>query len=129
MGYLGGLMWYGSRGLLQSRWGQKRNAFEGLVRVKSPSLATSFALWGGMFSAFDCLLMKGRKREDPANALMSGALTGFTSSIRSGPRYALKQALQGSSVLCLIEGVTFLSSRKPGISPREQFLKDKKKRL
>ena len=35
-----------------------------------------FAVWGGLFSTFDCALVALRQREDPWNAIASGALTG-----------------------------------------------------
>ena len=36
----------------------------------------NFAVWGGMFSTFDCCLMYARGKEDPWNSIGSGALTG-----------------------------------------------------
>jgi len=36
----------------------------------------NFAVWGGMFSTFDCCLMFVRGKEDPWNSIGSGALTG-----------------------------------------------------
>jgi import inner membrane translocase subunit TIM17 len=36
----------------------------------------NFAVWGGMFSTFDCALIGIRGKEDPFNAIASGFLTG-----------------------------------------------------
>ena len=42
----------------------------------------NFAVWGGMFSTFDCCLMAVRGKEDPWNSIGSGALTGAVLMIR-----------------------------------------------
>ena len=39
-------------------------------------------MWGGLFSTFDCSLVYLRKKEDPWNAIMSGAMTGGVLSAR-----------------------------------------------
>jgi import inner membrane translocase subunit TIM17 len=36
----------------------------------------SFSAWGCIFSLFDCSLVYLRKKEDPWNSIMSGAVTG-----------------------------------------------------
>ena len=41
-----------------------------------------YFLIGGMFSTFDCALVAYRRREDPWNSIMSGALTGGCLAIR-----------------------------------------------
>lgn len=42
----------------------------------------NFAVWGGMFSTFDCMFAAVRQREDPWNSIASGALTGGCLAIR-----------------------------------------------
>lgn len=42
----------------------------------------NFAVWGGMFSAFDCSLAAVRKKEDAWNAITSGALTSGCLALR-----------------------------------------------
>ena len=46
------------------------------IRREAPKIGGSFAVWGGLFSAFDCTLVAIRRKEDPWNPIMSGALTG-----------------------------------------------------
>lgn len=36
----------------------------------------NFAVWGGLFSCFDCTFAAVRKKEDPWNAICAGACTG-----------------------------------------------------
>ena len=36
----------------------------------------NFAVWGGLYSTFDCVLIGIRKKEDPWNSIGSGAITG-----------------------------------------------------
>ena len=44
--------------------------------------AGNFALWGGLFSTFDCCLMGLRGKEDPWNSIGSGAITGAVLAAR-----------------------------------------------
>ena len=39
-------------------------------------MAGNFAVWGGLFSCFDCTFAAVRKKEDPWNAICAGACTG-----------------------------------------------------
>ena len=42
----------------------------------------NFGVWGGLFSTFECSLVAIRRKEDPWNAITSGALTGAVLSAR-----------------------------------------------
>ena len=42
----------------------------------------NFAVWGGLFSTFDCMLLGIRRKEDPWNAIGSGAITGAVLAAR-----------------------------------------------
>jgi import inner membrane translocase subunit TIM17 len=42
----------------------------------------SFAMWGGVFSSMDCLLIYYRQKDDPWNAIAAGAITGGVLAIR-----------------------------------------------
>ena len=42
----------------------------------------NFALWAGMFSTFDCLLVHIRQTEDHINPIVSGFVTGGLLAIR-----------------------------------------------
>ena len=54
----------------------------------APGLAGNFAVWGGLFSTFDCVLSGVRKKEDPWNSIISGAATGGVLAARGGWRAA-----------------------------------------
>ena len=43
----------------------------------------SFAMWGGVFSSMDCLMIYYRQKDDPWNAVASGFITGGVLAIRS----------------------------------------------
>lgn len=62
-------------------------------------------MWGGLFSATECLMIYYRQRDDPFNAVIGGIVTGGLLSIRGGASIAFKQACIGGLILCLIEGV------------------------
>mgnify|MGYP001574403158 CR=1 FL=1 len=55
-------------------------------------LIGSFAMWGGVFSSMDCLLIYYRQRDDPFNAIIAGFVTGGVLAIRGNTNnnYRLK---------------------------------------
>lgn len=78
------------------------------VRNRSPFLGGNFALWGGIFSSIDCLLIHYRQVDDPFNAICAGFTTGGVLAMRGGASQCFKQALAGGVIMCLIEGVSIL---------------------
>ena len=72
----GGSVWHTVGGARNAPKGQM--IAQAIVRCKAraPILGGSFAIWGTFFSIFDCTLAHIRKKEDPYNAIASGALTG-----------------------------------------------------
>ena len=62
-------------------------------------------MWGGLFSTFDCSLVAIRKKEDPYNSIISGALTGGVLAARGGWRAAGRSAAVGGVLLAMIEGL------------------------
>jgi import inner membrane translocase subunit TIM17 len=63
-------------------------------------------MWAGCFASIDCLLIWYRQQDDPFNAIAAGFFTGGLLAFRSGPQAAFKNALIGSVMLTLIEGMT-----------------------
>ena len=88
------------------------------IRREAPKIGGSFAVWGGLFSAFDCTLVAIRRKEDPWNPIMSGALTGGVLQLRYGLASAGRSAAFGGFLLAVIEGISGLSrlGRKGDIS-------------
>jgi len=81
----------------------------------SLSIIGSFAMWGGVFSSMDCLLIYYRQKDDPFNAMAAGFITGGVLAIRGmtflfhflgGVSVAFKNAVVGGVILALIEGVS-----------------------
>ncbi|KAI0566430.1 hypothetical protein FGB62_8g323 [Gracilaria domingensis] len=129
MGAIGGTIWHFIRGARNSPNGARLIGAIDAVKVRAPALGGSFAVWGGLFSSFDCTLQAIRKKEDPWNTISSGALTGGVLSCRSGLRAAGKNAVVGGVLLALIEGATIVITRyaanQPPLSPEEfQKLKE-----
>eukprot|EP00166_Cyanidium_caldarium_P003752 ctg_366.g209 len=76
MGAIGGTLWHFVKGARNSPRGQRFLGGVDAVKLKAPVLGGSFAVWGGLFSTFDCALSGVRGVEDPYNAIASGAITG-----------------------------------------------------
>lgn len=110
MGCLGGSVWHGIKGMRNSPRGARIRGGYNNVSLRAPSLGGSFAVWGGLFSAYDCALIKLRGKEDPINAIAAGALTGGTLMCRAGAKAMGKNALIGGVLLAVIEGLSIAIS-------------------
>eukprot|EP00962_Isochrysis_galbana_P029289 scaffold9342_cov126-Isochrysis_galbana.AAC.5 len=78
---------------------------EALTPLCAPKSAGNFAVWGGLFSTFDCTFVWLRRKEDPWNSIASGALTGGVLAARGGWRAASRSAAVGGVLLAMIEGL------------------------
>ncbi|KDO21846.1 hypothetical protein SPRG_12347 [Saprolegnia parasitica CBS 223.65] len=105
MGAVGGGIFHSVKGARNSPPGERFRGAVYAVKARSPLLAGQFAIWGCLFSSFDCSLAAIRQKEDPWNSICAGALTGGALAIRSGPRVAFTQAVIGGALLALIEGL------------------------
>lgn len=68
----------------------------------------NFAVWGGLFSTFECALFAIRKKEDIYNSVASGFITGGVLAIRGGWKASFRSAVFGGIFLGLIEGCSML---------------------
>jgi mitochondrial import inner membrane translocase subunit TIM17 len=111
MGAIGGSIWHSVKGARNSPRGARLRGAVDAVKLRAPVLGGNFAVWGGLFSSFDCILQAIRQKEDPFNSIASGAITGGVLALRSGPRAAGKSAVVGGVLLALIEGMGILLTR------------------
>ena len=111
MGAIGGTLWHFVKGARNSPRGQRFLGGVDAVKLKAPALGGSFAVWGGLFSTFDCALSGVRGVEDPYNAIASGAITGGVLAARSGARAAARSAMIGGVLLAVIEGLGIALTR------------------
>jgi mitochondrial import inner membrane translocase subunit TIM17 len=81
------------------------------MKARAPVLGGNFAVWGGLFSTFDCALKGVRQKEDPWNSILSGAITGGVLAARGGAKAATVSAVVGGSLLALIEGIGIAITR------------------
>ncbi|KAH7445941.1 hypothetical protein KP509_01G029800 [Ceratopteris richardii] len=81
------------------------------VRMNAPRVGGSFAVWGGLFSVFDCSMVYVRQKEDPWNSIFAGAATGGFLQMRHGMRAASRSAAFGGILLALIEGAGLMINR------------------
>lgn len=119
MGCGGGSIYYFFKGFMGS---PSRERFKGgilAVKHRGPVLGGSFAMWGGLFSIFDCSLLWFRQRESPSNAVMAGFLTGGSLAARAGINICLRNAIAGGMILAVIEGVGIVYNH---IAVRQQML-------
>jgi len=113
MGCLGGGLFQGLRGFRNAPQGMRRRFAGGLAAVKAraPTVGGGFASWGILFSIVDCSLVHLRKKEDPWNSIISGAVAGGILSSRNGVAAMFGSAIVGGVLLSMIEGVGILFTR------------------
>ena len=117
MGAVGGTAWHFIRGAKNSPRGERLLGGAQAVRLNAPRIGGSFAVWGGLFSTFDCSLVYLRHKEDPWNSIAAGFLTGGFLQLRAGPRSALQSAVFGGVLLALIEGAGIMLNRMTAALP------------
>ncbi|KZP32179.1 hypothetical protein FIBSPDRAFT_848542 [Athelia psychrophila] len=62
--------------------GQRMGGAISSIKARAPVAGGSLGVFGGLWSAFDCALAGWRQTEDPANAIVAGALAGGCLSVR-----------------------------------------------
>lgn len=110
-GMFGGGIWHFFGGYINSPKGVKLRQGFGRMQVRAPNTAGSFAIWGTIFSCFDCAITTVRKKEDPWNAILSGAATGGFLAMRGGLASMGRNALFGGIILAAMEGVGIAFTR------------------
>lgn len=112
MGVIGGSMWHGVKGYRNSPIGHRFRGSLNAIKTRGPILGGNFAVWGGLFTSFDCGITYIRDgTQDPINAIASGFLTGGVLAARGGPKPALTSAVFGGVLLALIEGASIMLSK------------------
>ncbi|KAE9448709.1 hypothetical protein C3L33_19404, partial [Rhododendron williamsianum] len=111
MGAVGGSAFHFIKGLCNSPGGHRLAGACQAVRMNAPRVGGSFAVWGGLFSAFCCTLDYARQREDPWNSIAAAAATGGLLRMRRGLRAASRSALAGGVLLALMEGSMIMLTR------------------
>ncbi|CAO3567188.1 unnamed protein product [Mortierella alpina] len=111
MGAIGGGVWYGIKGAKNSPRGERFPGALVSLKARAPVLGGNFAVWGGLFSTFDCGMKGIRQKEDPWNSIASGFLTGGVLAARGGPKVAITSAALGGVFLAVIEGLGIVISR------------------
>jgi len=117
MGFVGGGIWHAVRGARNSPRGERLQGMVVSVKGRAPTLGGAFAVWGLLFASGDCALAALRRKEDPWNSILSGAMTGAVLSARMGPRSMARNALVGGVLLALIEGLNIYITQKLSTTP------------
>lgn len=120
MGAGGGTVWHLIKGFRNSPRGERMLGMSTAVKARVPVLGGNFAVWGGLFSVFDCSLAAARKKEDPWNSIVSGGLTGAVLAARGGHRAIIKNFVIGSFLLGLIEGLGIFISNQFAVMPSSE---------
>ncbi|KAK8602497.1 hypothetical protein V6N12_052303 [Hibiscus sabdariffa] len=111
MGAVGGAAFHFLKGTYNSPSGARLIGGTQAVRMNAPRVGGSFAVWGGLFSTFDCTMVYVRQKEDPWNSIIAGAATGGFLSMRQGFGAASRSAVFGGVLLALIEGAGIMLNK------------------
>ena len=122
MGAIGGSVFHFIKGSINTPKGERIVGGIQTMRMSAPRTGGGFAVWGGLFSTFDCAMVYVRQKEDPWNSIFAGAATGGFLQMRQGVRAASKSAAFGGVLLALIEGAGIMVNRL--LSPPPQIVLD-----
>ncbi|KAK6914817.1 hypothetical protein RJ641_019934 [Dillenia turbinata] len=111
MGAVGGSAFHFIKGIYNSPKGERFLGGTQAVRMNAPRIGGSFAVWGGLFSVFDCSMVYIRQKEDPWNSIIAGAATGGFLQMRHGLGAASRSAAFGGILLALIEGAGIMLNK------------------
>ncbi|KAI4295308.1 hypothetical protein L6164_035368 [Bauhinia variegata] len=111
MGAVGGSAFHFLKGIYGSPKGARLIGATQAVRLNAPRVGGSFAVWGGLFSSFDCTMVYIRQKEDPWNSIIAGAATGGFLSMRQGLGASARSAMFGGVLLALIEGAGIMLNK------------------
>lgn len=111
MGAVGGSAFHFLKGIYNSPSGTRLLGGTQAVRMNAPRVGGSFAVWGGLFSTFDCSMVYLRQKEDPWNSIFAGAATGGFLSMRQGLGASARSAVFGGVLLALIEGAGIMLNK------------------
>uniref|UniRef100_A0A1J3F3M0 Mitochondrial import inner membrane translocase subunit TIM17-2 n=1 Tax=Noccaea caerulescens TaxID=107243 RepID=A0A1J3F3M0_NOCCA len=123
MGAVGGAAFHFLKGTYNSPKGSRFAGGTQAVSMNAPRIGGSFAVWGGLFSTFDCTMVYVRQKEDPWNSIIAGAATGGFLAMRQGPTAAARSAAFGGILLALIEGAGIMLNKlmaQPHNMPMEE---------
>ncbi|KAI5662749.1 hypothetical protein M9H77_22072 [Catharanthus roseus] len=118
MGAVGGSAFHFIKGIYNSPKGERLIGATQAVRMNAGRIGGSFAVWGGLFSTFDCTMVYVRQKEDPWNSIFAGAATGGFLQMRQGLRASARSAVFGGVLLALIEGAGIMLNKV--MSPPQQ---------
>jgi mitochondrial import inner membrane translocase subunit TIM17 len=68
---VGGTMFHSFKGARNAPRGERFGGAVEAVKANARRLGGSFAVWGGLFSTFDCCFLALRNKEDPYNSIVS----------------------------------------------------------
>ncbi|PAN49161.1 hypothetical protein PAHAL_9G430400 [Panicum hallii] len=122
MGAVGGSAFHFAKGLYNSPNGHRLAGGATAVRMNAPRVGGSFAIWGSLFSTFDCALVYARQKEDPWNSIAAGAGAGATLALRRGLLACGTSAAIGAALLALIEGAGIMLNRVLVVPPPPEEL-------
>ncbi|GMY36117.1 mitochondrial import inner membrane translocase subunit TIM17-2-like [Fagus crenata] len=122
MGAVGGSAFHFIKGVYNSPAGARLVGGSQAIRLNAPRVGGGFAVWGGLFSTFDCTMVYLRQKEDPWNSIVAGAATGGFLSMRQGLRATARSAAFGGVLLALIEGAGIMLNKM--VSRQQQMMVD-----
>eukprot|EP00918_Siedleckia_nematoides_P094788 GHVU01208099.1.p1 GENE.GHVU01208099.1~~GHVU01208099.1.p1 ORF type:complete len:157 (+),score=22.42 GHVU01208099.1:451-921(+) len=121
MGCIGGSIFNFVKGIYNSPSGDRLSGGLYNARLRAPITGGNFAVWGGLFSTFDCTFQYMRKKDDHWNAIASGFTTGYVCALRGGWRNACVSAMFGGTIIAVMEAVGAVFTRQSQTTPRAQF--------
>eukprot|EP00418_Pyrodinium_bahamense_P008083 CAMPEP_0179104214 /NCGR_PEP_ID=MMETSP0796-20121207/48330_1 /TAXON_ID=73915 /ORGANISM="Pyrodinium bahamense, Strain pbaha01" /LENGTH=136 /DNA_ID=CAMNT_0020802149 /DNA_START=107 /DNA_END=514 /DNA_ORIENTATION=- len=115
VGCCGGFGLTFARGLRDHPRGHRFSGAFAAAQARAPQLGSTFALWSGLFHAFECAV--SQRHADPTGARSSvdaaacGFLTAGVLSLRLGPAAAAVNAVVGGLCVVFVDVISGTASR------------------
>jgi import inner membrane translocase subunit TIM17 len=120
VGAVGGSFFHFIKGFRASPNGARLTGGVQALRMNAPRVGGAFAVWGGLYSTFNCTAVYLRQKEDPWNSIIAGASAGGLLSLRRGLRAVVRSAVVGGALLAMVEGIGILTKRAMAAEQAEQ---------
>ncbi|KAM5547559.1 mitochondrial import inner membrane translocase subunit TIM17-1-like [Rosa sericea] len=99
------------KGIYNSPGGARLAGAAQAIRINALRVGGRFAVWGGLFSTFDCTLEHMRQKEDPWNQIIAGAAAGGFRQMRQGFGPTARSAAVGGVLLALLDGYEIMMDK------------------
>merc|ERR1712224_856431 len=123
VGRCGGFCMTFARSLRHYPKGHRISGAFAAASTRAPQLASTFALWSGLFHTFECAISQRHRDPDGTRTLTDAAACGFLTGglleLRKGPRAAAVSACMCAFFVAVVDAATGNVARSHSVSQQQ----------